>query len=55
MVMRFIFSNPVSLEPSIARENGADLIVVKREALKCGAKEPFKIHMVSSMLMHSPL
>ena len=42
----FIFSRPVSFDPSIAIENGLDFMVLTRVASKCGASDPFRMQVV---------
>ena len=45
-VRGFIFSSPESLEPSIAIEKGRDFMTSTSVALKYGAIDPFKMHVV---------
>jgi len=45
-VIGFIFSRPVSFDPSIARANGLDVMAVTRTDLKCGARDPLRMQVV---------
>ena len=45
-VSGFIFSRPLSLDPSIAIEKACFCSSSIREVLKCGAKEPLIMHVV---------
>ena len=42
----FIFSSPESLEPSITIEKGRDFMTSTSVALKYGAIDPYKMHVV---------
>ena len=42
----FTFSKPVSLDPSTAMENGSDFMVLTKDDLKYGAREPLTMQVV---------
>ena len=54
-VMGFIFSNPQSLEPSIAIENGFSTIDKIKADLKAGARDPLTMHAVFVLAAAYPL